>query len=336
MLPINPSNARLWSMLGSRGTFGVAMLDAAVGIENLMVLTADLAATSGLDRFRAAYPDQFLNVGIAEQNMIGIAAGLAKEGHNVFVTTFSNFAAMRSYEQIRLHLGYMGLNVKVIGLAGGLAMGHFGNTHYGIEDLALMRAVPGLTVIAPADGVEIVKTVEALMKHEGPVFVRLTGAMNNPIAYSTDYDFAIGRAVKLRTGSDIALFACGTMVYESLIAAKKLETLGISASVTNMHTLKPLDGEAIEEACSYASLLVTVEEHGIVGGLGGAVAEYTAQRGGAPKHLFVGLPDRFGKNGDYKYLLKKYGLTGDQIASNVLAALQGENCDVPSEPLLVE
>ena len=333
MQPINPSNARLWSMLGSRGAFGVAMLDAAAGVENLMVLTADLAVTSGLERFRAAYPDKFLNVGIAEQNMMGIAAGLAKEGYNTFVTTFANFAAMRSYEQVRLHLGYMGMNVKVVGLAGGMAMGHFGNTHYGIEDLALMRAVPGLTVIAPADGAEIVKTVEALMKHEGPVYVRLTGAMNNPIAYSSDYDFTIGKAVKMRNGTDIAIFACGTMVYEAMQAAKKLEAQGVSASVTNMHTLKPLDGEAIEEACSYASLLVTIEEHGIIGGLGGAVAEYTARRGGAPRQLFIGLPDRFGKSGDYKYLLRKYGLTGDQIASSVMGALE---CCSPGARVLVE
>jgi transketolase len=333
MQPINPSNARLWSMLGSRGAFGVAMLDAAAGVENLMVLTADLAVTSGLERFRAAYPDKFLNVGIAEQNMMGIAAGLAKEGYNTFVTTFANFAAMRSYEQVRLHLGYMGMNVKVVGLAGGMAMGHFGNTHYGIEDLALMRAVPGLTVIAPADGAEIVKTVEALMKHEGPAFVRLTGAMNNPIAYSSDYNFTIGKAVKMRNGTDIAIFACGTMVYEAMQAAKKLEAQGVSASVTNMHTLKPLDGEAIEEACSYASLLVTIEEHGIIGGLGGAVAEYTARRGGAPRQLFIGLPDRFGKSGDYKYLLRKYGLTGDQIASSVMGALE---CCSPGARVLVE
>jgi transketolase len=321
MQPITPQNARLWSILGSRGTFGAAILDAAAGVENLMVLTADLSVTSGLERFRATYPEKFLNVGIAEQNMIGIAAGLAKEGFTTFATTFSNFAAMRSYEQIRLNLGYMGLNVKVIGLAGGMAMGHFGNTHYGIEDLALMRAVPGLTVIAPADGVEIVKTVNALMTHQGPVFVRLTGAMNNPIVYTADYDFSIGKAVPLRQGSDVAIFACGTMVYESVAAAKKLEAEGISAAVTNMHTLKPLDTGAIDSACAKATLLVSVEEHGVIGGLGGAIAEYTARRGGAPRQLFLGLPDKFGKNGDYKYLLQKYGLTGPQIAASILEAL---------------
>lgn len=329
MLAITPSNARLWSMLGSRGTFGAAILEAARSTENLMVLTADLSITSGLERFRTAYPEKFLNVGIAEQNMIGIGAGLAKEGFNTFVTTFSNFAAMRSYEQIRLHLGYMSLNVKVIGLAGGMAMGHFGNTHYGIEDLALMRAVPDLTVIAPADGAEIVKTVDALVKTDGPVFVRLTGGMNNPIVNSVDYDFTIGTAVTLREGTHVAIFACGTMVYESLIAAKKLELQGISAAVINMHTLKPLDKNAVENACSKVALLVTVEEHGIIGGLGGAIAEYVAERGGAPRQLFIGLPHSFGKSGEYKYLLHKYGLTGEQIADTVMSSLGARTYDTP-------
>jgi transketolase len=321
MLPVNPANARVWSMLGSRGTFGAAMLNAATSTDNLMVLTADLCGTSGLERFRTTYPERFLNVGIAEQNLIGVAAGLAKEGYNVFVSTFSTFAAMRSYEQVRMHLGYMQLNVKVIGLAGGLAMGHFGNTHYGIEDMALMRAVPGMTLIAPADGAEIVKVVGALVQYQGPAFVRLTGAMNNPTVNTAEYDYKIGKAICLRPGKDVAIFACGTMVYESLAAARILESQGISASVTNVHTLKPLDEEAIEQACSTASLLVSVEEHGVIGGLGGAIAEYTAVRGGAPRQLFIGLPDRFGKSGEYKYLLKKYCLTGELIAGRIEAAL---------------
>jgi transketolase len=221
----------------------------------------------------------------------------------------------------------------VIGLAGGMAMGQFGNTHYGIEDLALMRAVPGLTVIAPADGAEIVKTVQALTNYEGPVFVRLTGAMNNPVVYSTEYDFSIGKAVQLRPGSDVALIACGTMVHECMVAAKKLQAQGISVSVTNMHTLKPLDTDAIDSACSESALLVTVEEHGVIGGLGGAVAEYTAKRGGAPRHLFIGLPDKFGKNGDYKYLLQKYGLTGQQVADSVTSALGGAKRASVNDPV---
>ena len=322
MLAINPVNGRVWSKLGPRGVFGVAMLDAAAGVENLMVLTADLAVTSGLERFRSAHPDKFLNVGIAEQNMIGIAAGLAKEGYNTFATTFATFAAMRAYEPVRIHLGYMRFNVKVIGLAGGLAMGQFGNTHYGIEDVALMRAVPGLTVLVPADGAEIVKTVDALVRHKGPAYVRLTGAMNNPIVYKEDYDFTIGKAVNLKEGTDVAIFACGTMVHESLVAANKLAEQGISASVVNMHTIKPLDTDAVDHACARARLLVTVEEHGTIGGLGGAIAEYLARRGGAPRQMFIGLPDSFGKSDSYKYLLQKYGLTGDQIADNISTAFK--------------
>jgi transketolase len=316
LLEINAANARLWSMLGSRGAFGVAMLDAAGGSADVMVLSADLCVTAGLERFRTSHPDQFINVGIAEQNMMGIAAGLAKEGYNTFATTFSNFAAMRSYEQIRVHLGYMGLNVKVVGLAGGMAMGQFGNTHYGIEDVALMRAVPGLTVISPADGGEIVKTVQAL------VFMRLTGAMNNPVVYRDGYSFTIGKAVPLVEGTDVAIFACGTMVYEALEAAKKLKNRGVSASVVNVHTVKPLDTEAVDRAVSRASLIVTVEEHSTIGGLGGAIAEHNARKGGAPPHLSLGLPDRFGKNGDYKYLLKKYRLVGELIAEDIQAFLE--------------
>jgi transketolase len=311
-------------MLGSRAVFGVAMLDAAANADNVMVLTADLAISAGLERFRAAYPDKFLNVGIAEQNMIGIAAGLAKEGYNTFATTFSNFAAARSYEQIRVHLGYMGLNVKVIGLAGGVALGLLGHTHCGVEDMALMRAVPGLTVVAPADGAEIVKTVYALIEHPGPVFVRLTGAANNPVVYTSDYRFEIGKAVRLRTGTDVGIFACGTMVHESLLAAQELESAGLSTCVVNMHTLKPLDTDVIDEVCSSVRLLATVEEHSIIGGLGGAIAEYTVRRGGAPQQLFIGLPDAPVHYGEYKYLLQQHGLTGKQIAVEIRKTLFAE------------
>lgn len=321
MLEITAANARLWSMLGSRGTFGVALLDVASSHPDLMVLSADLGVTAGLERFRTTHPDRFVNVGIAEQNMLGIACGLAHDGRNVFVTTFSTFAAMRAYEQVRVHLGYMGMNVKVVGLAAGLAMGQFGNTHYGIEDAALMRAVPGLTVVSPADGAEIVKSVQALATHVGPVYLRLTGAMNNPIVYREDYSFTIGKAVELVAGTDVTILASGTMVHESVVAAEKLGKAGISAAVVNMHTLKPLDTDAVDRACANSSAIVTVEEHGTVGGLGGAVAEYLATQGGAPRQLFIGLPPEFGKNGDYHYLLQKYGLKGEQIAARIAAFL---------------
>ena len=328
MVKISPVNIRMWSKLGSRGTFGVAIAEMAKEAgDNLMVLTSDLCITSGLDRFKKAYPERFLNVGIAEQNMINIAAGLAKEGFNVYATTFANFAAMRGYEQIRLSLGYMGYPVKIVGLASGLAMGMFGNTHYGIEDVSLMRAIPNLTVISPADGLEIVKTVFATYQYEKPVYIRLTGAMNLPIVYNEDYDFTIGKAVMLRQGTDIAIIAAGTMVSESLKAAEILAKEGIDCCVINMHTIKPLDTNAIDDVLKrHVKLIVTVEEHSVVGGLGGAIAEYTARnKRKGPVQLFLGLPDQFGNAGEYKYLLQKYGLVSEQIAQRISLEYQKED-----------
>jgi transketolase len=326
MIEINSLNARIWSKLGQRGTFGISMKELGKSVENLMVLTADLCNTSGLSQFQKTSPDKFLNVGIAEQNLIGIAAGLAKEGKNVFATSFSTFAAMRSYEQIRIYLGYMELNVKVVGLAGGLAMGMFGPTHYGYEDLALMRAVPGLTVLSPADGTEVVKTMLALINFKGPVFVRLSGAMNNPIVYKNDYEFEIGKAITLRQGNDVAIIATGTMVFESLAAANILAENGISATVVNMHTIKPLDISVISKVCEDLRLIITVEEHGIVGGLGGAVAEYKSTLKESPSQLFIGLPDKFDKAGEYKYLLEKHGLTAKQIAEKIIKEYGNLRC----------
>ena len=319
---INPINVRMWSKLGARGTFGLAMFELGKIKDDLMVMTADLANTSGLDRFQKAYPDKFINVGIAEQNLIGIASGMAKEGKNVFATSFATFIAMRSYEQVRFNLGYMGLNVKVIGLASGLAMGMFGTSHYGFEDLALMRAVPGLTVLSPADGAEIVKVVYALADFEGPVYVRLTGAMNNPVVYKEDYSYEIGKAVTLKHGQDITIIATGTMVYESLQAANFLEGQDISTTVIDMHTIKPLDQDIIKNACETSKLIVTIEEHSIIGGLGGAVAECKAMLKESPPLLILGLPDKFGKVGDYKYLLEHYGLTAKQLATKITQAYQ--------------
>lgn len=313
-------NARVWAKLGQRGTFGVTMLELGAEIDNLLVLTADLATTSGLDRFKKTYPDKFLNIGIAEQNMVGIAAGLAKEGNVVFCTTFATFAAMRSFEQTRLHMGYMGLNVKLVGLASGFAMGMFGNTHYGMEDIALMRAIPNLVIISPADCAEVVKACEAAALYHGPVYIRLTGIMNNPMVYREDYNFDIGKAVTLRQGSDVTLIATGSMVHQALETAKLLDNKSISSSVVNMHTLKPIDTSIICEACD-KKLIVTIEEHSIIGGLGSAVSEFKSRLSSAPKQLFIGIPDSFQKAGDYKYLLEQNGLTAPQIAERIMEEL---------------
>ena len=324
MLNITPSNANQWSRMGSRATFGQAILSLAENQQNLMVLSADLGNSSGLDRFKRTYPEKFQNVGIAEQNMIGVAAGLAKEGFTVFATSFAPFISMRCSEQIRMNLGYMNLNVKAVAIGSGISMGFLGNSHYGIEDASIMRSIPNITVVSPADCSEIVKCVYAAADHLGPMYIRLTGGPNNSVVYREDYDFKIGTAITLKEGDDITLIANGTMVFEALQAAKILQDQGISSRVINMHTIKPLDTNVIDNARSH-KLIVTIEEHSIVGGLGGAVAEYKSTQRNMPRQLFIGLPDSFGKAGDYKYLLEKYALTGQQIADRIKMSLNTSN-----------
>jgi transketolase len=320
-LELNQINARFMSKMGHRGAFATAVTELAARVPHLAVITADLASLSGLDRFQKAHPDKLYNVGIAEQNLIGVAAGMAKEGLLVFATTYANFVTMRSYEQIRVNLGYMGFDVKVVGTGAGLGMGMSGNTHYGIEDLALMRSLPGMMVVSPCDGLEIVKAVFAAAEHRGPVYLRLAGSMNSPIVNTTDYPFELGKAIWLREGGDVTIIATGPMVHEALGAARLLEAEGVAAAVVNMHTLKPLDGAAVTRACAGSALVVTVEEHSIIGGLGGAVAEFKSTLRQAPPQLFIGLPDAFGKVGGYAYLLEKYGLTAAAIAARIREAL---------------
>lgn len=319
MLEITPSNARQWSRLGSRGVFGQAILSIAENSPNLMVISADLGNSSGLDRFKKTYPEQFLNIGIAEQNMIGVAAGLAKEGFNVFATSFAPFISMRAAEQVRMNLGYMEMNVKAVAIGSGVSMGFLGNSHYGIEDAAVMRAIPNLTVVCPADCAEIIKVVQAAATFNGPMYIRLTGAVNNPPVYTQDYEFKIGKAITLTQGADLTIIANGSMVYESLEAAKLLKEKGVEARVINLHTLKPLDTETLDEVLKTSPYIVTVEEHSVIGGLGSAIAEYKAPMRHAPPHLIIGLPDAFDQAGEYRYLLEKHGLTGEQIAARINA-----------------
>ncbi|MBP3889426.1 MAG: transketolase [Cellulosilyticum sp.] len=312
-------NARFLSMLGHRGTFSIMMTELAEQMEHLIVMTADMGYLTGLEKFKKKYPEQFYNVGIAEQNMIGIASGLAKVGNIVFATTYANFITMRSYEQIRLNLGYMKFNVKIVGTGAGLSMGMSGNSHYGLEDVALMRAIPNMMVVSPADGIEIAKTLVAATEYEGPMYIRLSGTLNQPIIYREDYKFELGKAITLKEGRDITLIATGTMVYECLKAAEELESQEISVRVINMHTIKPLDTEIIDEALKETRLLVTVEEHSVIGGLSSAVAEYKSTKCTLVPQLKIGLPDQFGVVGEYKYLLEYYGLTARQIAQKVKA-----------------
>ncbi len=323
MISFTPANIRTWSMLGSCGAFGMAALDLPESDDNIVIVTADLCSFSGLERFRGRFPDRFYNVGIAEQNMIGIAAGLTKEGFNVFATTYATFASTRSCDPVRVNMGYMGLGIKLVGLTAGLSVGILGATHMSIEDIAIMRAIPNLTVISPADCTETIKATLAAAKHDGPIYLRLTGGMNNPVVYKNDYDFEIGKAITLREGNDIAIIATGSMVYQSLEAAKILEKQGLSASVIDMHTVKPLDTAVLDKAFDQSKLIVTVEEHSIIGGLGGAVAEYKSKQKNTPVQLTIGIEDTFPHAGDYAYLLEKYGLTAPKIAQKIAEKFVG-------------
>jgi transketolase len=262
MLQYNSTNFRTWSKLGQKGSFfGIAALELAEMFENVRILTADLASLSGLDRFKTMYPEKFLNVGIAEQNMLGIAAGLANEGEIVFATTYATFITMRSFEQVRHYLGYMNSNVKIVGTGAGLVMGMSGNTHYSMEDLAITRVIPNIVILSPADATEAIKIAIASAHHTGPVYIRLTGGLNSPMVYKEDYDFKIGKAVVLKDNGEITIFATGTMVYNALKAAEILELKSITISVVNIHTIKPLDIETIDKYMEQSLLLVSVEEH---------------------------------------------------------------------------
>ena len=321
MIQITKRDAKLWSRLGARATYGMAIMEMAKQRDDFYVMSADLCQSSGLFKFREEFPDRFVNSGIAEQNLIGVAAGLAKDGTCIFASSFSPFVTMRACEQVRMNMGYMQLNVKTVGLGSGLIMAQLGNSHYGIEDGSVMRVIPGITVVNPADGVEIMKTVEALCDYPHPAYLRLTGGPGLPMVYEDDIDFQIGRAIQVHEGKDIAIIACGTMVYYAKQAAEILAEKGIEASVIDMHTIKPLDTAAVDAELS-KKLIVTVEEATIVGGLGSAVAEHLAIKKHKPAHLMLGIKDSFPHAGTYQYLLENCRLTGPLIAEDIENALK--------------
>jgi len=304
--------------MGQRGAFfGVAMPDLAARKENVKLLTADLALLSGMERYIKKYPDKFLNLGIAEQNMIGVAAGLAMGGYCVFASTYASFIAVRSLEQVRQNLANMRCNVKLVGSSAGSEAARSGIALWATEDLAFMRALPNLTVLSPADSLEAVKMAEWAAEMDGPVYIRLSGGLSCPAVYEEDYDFIPGKLVELQPGRDIAVIATGLMVNESLKAAELLEREGVSCAVYNMHTVKPIDRERLAEIFARYRLVVTVEEHMAIGGMGSAVAEYKATLPGAPRQVFLGFQDTFCEAGTQRYVWEQAGLTDIQIAERI-------------------
>lgn len=311
---------RLYSLLGQRGTFGTILKQLATENDSIIALSADLTRTSGLEQYTSSFPDRMFNVGIAEQNAVGMAAGLADQGKVPFVTTFANFAALRANEFVRHFMSYMQCNVKLIGLGSGFAMELFGNTHYGLEDIAAIKAMPNITIFSPADGLEVAKCTEYAAETYGPMYIRLSGKMNNPIVYKQDYEFIPGKAVKLSEGEDAVIFATGSMVSVAQKAVKMLADKGLGISLFNIHTIKPIDEEIILSNKD-KRVIITVEEHCITGGLGSSVAEVLSAQRKHGKLIRMGTGDRYKAAGDFEYMLEQHGLTAEGIYSTITEEL---------------
>lgn len=309
-------NFKLMSMAGQGGSvFGISLIELMNHRNDLMVLSSDMSTPAGLDKFKAAYPDHFMNMGIAEQNMIGTAAGLAEEGYKPICVAQACFITMRSFEQVRQYCGYMQLPMVIIGIGSGVSLQYMGNTHYALEDLALMRTIPGMEVIAPCDSYEAVLTFEYAINSNHPVYIRLFGGTAIPIVFNEEKEFIGGKAIKMREGKDVQIIATGSMVGNAMKVAEELEADGIEVSVTDMHTIKPFDSEAIEKD---KKLIVTLEEHNIIGGLGSSVADELSQLTTHPRLLKLGINDRFVPVGSYKYLLQQCGLDIDSIRNEII------------------
>ncbi|MFQ6879336.1 MAG: transketolase family protein [Oscillospiraceae bacterium] len=307
--------------IATRESYGNALVELGKEHDNLVVLDADLAEATKTGMFKKAFPERHIDCGIAESNMIGIAAGLASTGKVPFCSSFAMFAAGRAFEQVRNSVGYPHLNVKIGATHAGISVGEDGASHQCNEDIALMRVIPGMTIINPSDDVEAKAAVKAAYEMEGPVYLRF-GRLAVPVINDRpDYKFEIGKGIVLREGSDVTIIATGLEVNESLEAAKMLEADGISAQVINIHTIKPLDTELVVSAAKKTGKVVTVEEHSVIGGLGGAVAETLAEQ--CPtKMLRIGVMDTFGESGPAVKLLEKYGLDAAGIYGKVKAFLR--------------
>ena len=306
----------------TRAVYGEMLVELAEKYPELVVLDADLSSATMTKSFAKAYPDRFLDMGIAEANMIGVAAGLSTCGKKPFANSFAMFTAGRAYEQVRNSVAYPHLNVKCVGSHGGLSVGEDGATHQCLEDLALMSAIPGMTVVNPCDGNEMRQAVLALIEYNGPAYLRLGRMAVETVTDTIDgYKFELGKAAMLRDGKDVTIAATGLMVQRALAAAELLSGEGVSARVLDFHTIKPLDGEALLAAAKETGCIVTTEEHSIMGGLGSAVAGFIGEHCPVPvvRH---GVNDEFGRSGKPEQVLEAYGLTPAGIATKVKKALE--------------
>ncbi len=308
--------------VATREAYGKALVELGEKNDKVVVLDADLAAATKTGMFKKAFPDRFFDAGIAECNMIGVAAGLATTGYTVFASSFAMFAAGRAFEQIRNTIGYPHINVKIGATHAGISVGEDGASHQCCEDIALMRTIPGMVIITPADDVEARAAVLAMADYDGPAYLRF-GRLAVPRINPLDYEFKLGKGVQLCDGKDVTIIATGLMVGEALAAKETLANEGISARVINMHTIKPLDKEIVAAAARETGAIVTAEEHNIIGGLGSAVAEAVCEVCPVPV-MRVGVEDKFGASGPAVEMLKIYGLTADHIVEKAKEAVKAK------------
>lgn len=316
-----PEKLQEWSKLGHRSILGETLVMMGAELPHMCTVTADLTPTARLTGFRDTYPQRFFDVGIAEQNLIDFSAGLALEGILPYAVGIAGIVPMRCAEQMRCALGYMNLDVKVVGIEAGVRFGPLGNTHYAMDDIAVARAIPNFTVVSPSDPLTVHKAIRAAADVPGPVYIRLTGGPGFPVLYPEDFDYRIGTAMEYRAGSDVALISTGSLLAEAVVAADILQGKGISTRIVDMHTIKPLDTNILDMVFRENRLIVTIEEHTPLGGLGGAVAEYKAGFAGTPPQVMASLGDTFQKLGDHEFLLKAHGLKGPEIAALTEARL---------------
>ena len=305
--------------IATRDAYGAALCELAEKREDFVVFDADLAAATKTGTFKKAYPERFYNCGIAEQNMMSVAAGFAATGKMVFASSFAMFAAGRAFEQVRNSIGYPHLNVKIGATHAGISVGEDGATHQCCEDIALMRTIPGMVIINPADAIEAKKAVFAAAEIDGPVYMRF-GRLAVPVVFDEDYKFEIGKGVELKSGADVTVIANGLMVKEALEAYELLAAEGISARIINMATIKPIDRDIIEKAARETGAIVTAEEHSVIGGLGSAVAEVVTETCPVPV-VKLGIYDQFGMSGPANDLLDIFGLRAKDIVEKAKQAI---------------
>jgi transketolase len=324
MIEYNKKNARLWSILGiNPAIWSIGFAEVIANNSSISLLTSDVARYSGLTRVFNHYPEMCYNFGISEQNMVSVGAGMAMEGMQVYMTTYAPFMTFRCADQVRHLMGNLNLNMKAIGSAAGFSAGLSGSSLLAINDLALMRSIPNMVVLSPADTMEAIKMIIAMSEIESPCYMRFCGASNLPMVYTDDYKFEIGKAIELVSGQKIAIISTGTTVVSECIKAASLlrNTLGYSPTVVNMHTIKPLDKTKINELLKKHDCFITVEEHNIIGGLGSAVAEHLATTGKQYKQLFIGIEDKNYIMGSREFMLNQANLLANKIANKIIAEL---------------